>query len=1360
MKRNVKRMFSLLLALVLCIGLFPTFALAGETEEPAEETAAVEETLAETETPSEPEETEQTGEPQLPDEPETGEETEEAEYSEDIPEEDEAMASSREPDPGENILTPEFFPDAYLLQCIKDYYLVSSMTASEAAEKVSLNVEGSAEAGVSDITGLVRFFPNLSSLKLNYSRCKSINLKGLTKLEYLELYDNRLQSLDLSGMASLKTLYTDSNNLPDTTIETLNVSGTSIRNLYLYHYDNLKSFSCAGCSELEYVECDRCALLKKADMSDCPKLYDIDSEYSPCLTEVNLTGSGSEGKSGYNTNYDFDNCCSLTGLDLRDCSTLYRLECSECEAMTELDLSGLANLNMVFAGYTGINRIDVSASKNTLEYLNCSYSNVAELDLSNFTALRELQCSKTGLKKLNLTGCSMLEKVYASDNSLRTIELGGCTQLKNISASESGIEYLNLTDCINLEDLALRENKLANLDITMCTKLQNPNIGEQYPDKKLTAYAVGYKGTNGHSLYMADIAELAGNSSGITDVNCYTGYVVKDTASDSAHYFVLIDGTAYAQGLEEDYDSYYFFRYNYSPRSGCQFEVRADIQFSDKPFVTGLSTDYLIMGSNSSGESLIVNTVFGDLPACFTAVWTSSDDDIVSVTDGYLQHAWASEKTGTATVTVDIKMPAGTETVFERLSARVDVTDGAVAGENGVFGVSLPEKKATVELYKTDYTEFDVILLAEQNLQYSEAAGILPEEDVPHPLSEGTAIQSAEFTSAGVSKYFDLVPVNDRTLRIVPVYEKMAAAYNDPKNNKIPSTLKSTVKVKVGGVYYETVEILTITVKQSKPSLKAAAITLNTNPQLLGREKPIVFSGAAVTGVAQDNVAPAWLKYNAVAQTFAYTGAGNAKASANMKFLCTVEGWAVEAPVTVKVTAKPVAPTLKFSQKSVTLAGGTDDRARIICTVSDEFAGCNISLLRITEGKGKTLRDVTYDNILYLIPDSSGVVFDVCNSADRAGDHTYTIWLGLGGKEFSLNVKVTDPGRPPETIALKLSGTADLGREGSTLKVVPSIKNCAKSNGYIYNIKRIYRADDPLWKDVKDEFKGATYTNQKEFSISAKYPYTNLQPGVYFIEVTADLGNGITASGKTRFTVVQSAESSFRPSASIKVNGWVDPIRENQLAVVKVTYKGFDDSTVTGSDVKLYYKDGKEYKHLDGISAYHNDYYGGYVIRANYNNNLAGIGQKVYARFEGTVSNNGNEIPVYSQYAPVTFKMSKIKCVAGTAIPSLSLKDCNDRAAFEMKIDGGAGDRLLEVTDVKIADAKYADMFELVLPGKAGDGTLNPETYQIKWKDGLLPAAPMKAGSTISVKLNVFVAGNITDFEKPDSTVTLKLKLT
>ena len=90
-------------------------------------------------------------------------------------------------------------------------------------------------------------------------------------------------------------------------------------------------------------------------------------------------------------------------------------------------------------------------SKNTaLEYLDCSYNSLTQLDVSKNTALEYLDCSHNSLTQLDVSKNTVLERLLCSYNSLTDINLGSNSALTKLECASNNLTKIDVLGCPNL----------------------------------------------------------------------------------------------------------------------------------------------------------------------------------------------------------------------------------------------------------------------------------------------------------------------------------------------------------------------------------------------------------------------------------------------------------------------------------------------------------------------------------------------------------------------------------------------------------------------------------------------------------------------------------------------------------------------------------------------------------------------------------------------------------------------------------------------------------------------------------------------------------------------------------------------
>lgn len=272
-----------------------------------------------------------------------------------------------------------------------------------------------------------------------------------------------------------------------------------------------------------------------------------------------------------------------------------------------------------------------------------------------------------------------------------------------------------------------------------------------------------------------------------------------------------------------------------------------------------------------------------------TVQWSVDDKTVISVdATGNV----TAKKPGTAYVIATVT--DGEKEMTAR--CRVDVAESLK-----LEGVKLGGNKLTAELYSTDYTKLDILLMLPQN--YAAAAdGASAEQTLSAAISE------AYFTDPALAELFSLNILDDRTLEIVPTDVAIGS-------EKIAKSYSGTVTVTVEGTSYVTDE-LTLAVKTSLPKLKVTVPAFNSFCS--GQSQAIQVTGATVTDIRAEDL-PEWLALGEK-QLYLTEKAPRKNASAKVSLEIWTEEWAVpvHAAVAVKNTYK--APGLKLSASSVQLS--------------------------------------------------------------------------------------------------------------------------------------------------------------------------------------------------------------------------------------------------------------------------------------------------------------------------------------------------------------------------------------------------------------------------------------------------------
>ena len=377
---------------------------------------------------------------------------------------------------------------------------------------------------------------------------------------------------------------------------------------------------------------------------------------------------------------------------------------------------------------------------------------------------------------------------------------------------------------------------------------------------------------------------------------------------------------------------------------------------------------------------------------------------------------WSVESNTDAVITVDqngvvTAKGSGTDYVIATVvdgnnpisaRCRIDVAEPIRIG-----GIQLSTTKLTSELYSTDYAQFDLLLQLPQNVS------IMSAEDSVIPESKGVAIEEAWFAESGAKAAFDLVPLDDRRIAIVPTEE----ALQNPQI--LAKSYKSRVTVVVDGREYTTPEELTITLKQSLPKLKATVPAFNAF--YTGQTQQIVITGGTVTNIAGKQI-PEWLTLGNHGALSLNEKAGT-RNSGKAYLLVDTKEWVIPAEVTVSVKNTYKVPGLKLSASSVKMAANASDSS-------------GVSLKLLTKSKKDTLSGLNVQNITV----ADEFKYNVENFDRETGEFILKAENGFQAGTMVLNVSFSDTG---EILPLELKVTT----QRVSLKLAPATVTLNKSGG-------------------------------------------------------------------------------------------------------------------------------------------------------------------------------------------------------------------------------------------------------------------------------------------------------------------------
>lgn len=450
---------------------------------------------------------------------------------------------------------------------------------------------------------------------------------------------------------------------------------------------------------------------------------------------------------------------------------------------------------------------------------------------------------------------------------------------------------------------------------------------------------------------------------------------------------------------------------------------------------------------------------------------------------------------------------------------RVDVAETETVGEEEKIildGVQLGTTKLTSELFSTDYAEFDVLLKLPQNMNFQS----LDESVIPE--SNSVAIEDIYFTASTTKVAFDLVALDDRRVAVVPT--KYAVEYPE----ELAKTYKSRVTIVVQGKEYTTEDELTLTLKQSKPKLKATIPAFNSFYDY--QTQAIKVTGGTVTGITlnPDKTQPDWLTLNEDG-TLSLNG-NAAQKSGKVYLLVETEEWRIPAEITLTVKNARKTPGLKLSASSVKMAEDAASSSGVALKLLPKSKKDTLSSLNVT---GITSQTAGY-SVTGFNPETGAFTLKA-ESGFKTGKVTLNVTFSNTSEVLPLTVKVS-----VQKVSLKLSARTVTLNKAIDDSAVVSIT--AAPADYILTAPTIEGNEAGLFD--------LSYENGK----LTIHPTDAAEAGkTYKLSISAGGSKKVTLSVK-----VIDAE----PTLTLKAKGNIDLSFPDRAATITATFKNYASGAI------------------------------------------------------------------------------------------------------------------------------------------------------------------------------------------------------
>ena len=323
---------------------------------------------------------------------------------------------------GDNLLEPATVAAIYDMECSDNYYTnLSGIEYFTALMRLDC-----AENQITDLD--ISKLSNLGKLYCDSNLLTSLNTSQNTELKSFTCEGNSLTSLDISENKELKYFSCNANKLTS-----LDVSNNKNLTTLECAYNQISTLVVTNNDLLEELSCSNNAI-ETLDVTNNQKLEDLECSFNK-LKELNLTFNKELGDVYLNAN-------EIDAIDISNNELLEILDCSY-NHLKSIDTSNNKELVALTCVGNDLSSLDVSTNSK-LGYLYCNANNLTSLDVSGNLGLGILDCRDNKITSLDVSKNVELQELYCSNNNLEKLILGDKKAFKRLECINNRLKILEL----------------------------------------------------------------------------------------------------------------------------------------------------------------------------------------------------------------------------------------------------------------------------------------------------------------------------------------------------------------------------------------------------------------------------------------------------------------------------------------------------------------------------------------------------------------------------------------------------------------------------------------------------------------------------------------------------------------------------------------------------------------------------------------------------------------------------------------------------------------------------------------------------------------------------------------------------
>ncbi|MBQ4820917.1 matrixin family metalloprotease [Aquimarina sp. MMG016] len=318
-------------------------------------------------------------------------------------------------------------------------------------------------ATVTDLTGIADF-DSLTRLQISGNNISTVDLSNNSQLETLTAVDCNIQTLNVTGLTNLNFLLVEVNQLTSLDLSTtpavssIDLRDNNLTELNLQNGNNttITSFDIRSNPDLSCVQVDDAAYSTANWINVDAQTNFSETQYCEYTAIPDANFEATLGYLGYD-----------------DISGDGQVPTALIEGVTTLSV-----INMEISDLTGIE--DFTA----LEELNVDTNFLSDLDLSANTNLIKIECGSNSMDSINLNGLTALEEFDGGSNDYTTLDFSTNTSLTKLYCDSNDLTALDVSNNTILTDLDCSNNALTtlnvrngnNTNVTNFNATNNPNL--------------------------------------------------------------------------------------------------------------------------------------------------------------------------------------------------------------------------------------------------------------------------------------------------------------------------------------------------------------------------------------------------------------------------------------------------------------------------------------------------------------------------------------------------------------------------------------------------------------------------------------------------------------------------------------------------------------------------------------------------------------------------------------------------------------------------------------------------------------------------------------------------------------------